>query len=82
MADLLLFGSGWTQRWTIGPGQEDDVKAEVLRTGREGTGVLSVTDPNTDAKVTLAVNWSLVAVAVVLPDHPDQAGHTLAGSYA
>jgi hypothetical protein len=82
MADLLLFGSGWTQRWTIKPGTEDDVKAEVLRTGRDGTGVLSVTDPNTDAEVTLAVNWGLVAVAVVLADHPDHAGHTLSGSYA
>ena len=82
MADLLLFGSGWTQRWTLGPDQEDDVKAEVLRTGRDGIGVLSVTDPNTDAEVTLSVNWGMVAVAVVLPDHPEQAGRTLAGSYA
>ncbi|HEX2893291.1 MAG TPA: hypothetical protein VHO29_04730 [Marmoricola sp.] len=82
MADLLLFGSGWTQRWTLGPDQEDDAKTEVLRTGRDGIGVLSVTDPNTDAEVTLSVNWSMVAVAVVLPDHPEQAGRTLAGSYA
>lgn len=74
VADLLLFGSGWTQRWAIPPDQQDEVRNEVLRTDHDGIGILSVIDPNTDADVTLAVNWTLVAVAVVLGDHPDQAG--------
>lgn len=80
MADLLLYGSGWSQRWTIKDGHEDEVRSKIMETGNPSTGLLTVVDPNTEADVTLVVNWRLVAVALVLDDHPEQAGH--GGSYA
>ena len=82
MADLLLYGSGWTQRWTIGKGNEAEVRSKIMATGSGTSGVMTVTDPNTDAPVTLVVNWGLVAVALVLDDHPQPAGAGLSGSYA
>lgn len=71
MADLLLYGTGWTQRWTLCRDQESDARAEILKVGTDATGSLTVTDPNTDAPVTMIVNWRMVAVALVLADHPD-----------
>ena len=71
MADLLLYGSGWTQRWTLDPRQEAGARSEILKAGSDAAGTIAVTDPNTDAAVTMVVNWRLVAVAVILDDHPD-----------
>ena len=82
MADLLLYGSGWTQRWTIGASNEAEVRAKIMAAGSGTSGVMTVMDPNTDAPVTLVVNWSLVAVALVLDDHPEPVGVGLAGRYA
>lgn len=80
MADLLLYGSGWTQRWTIKDGHESEVRSKVMETGNDSTGLLTVVDPNTGADVTLVVNWRLVAIALVLDDHPGAADH--GGRYA
>lgn len=80
MADLLLYGSGWTQRWTIKTGHEGEVRSKILETGNPTTGLLNVVDPNTGDDVAIVVNWRLVAVALVLGDHPDN--HDGAGNYA
>lgn len=80
MADLLLYGSGWTQRWTIKAGHEGEVRSKIMEAGNPTTGLLTVVDPNTGANVSIVVNWRLVAVALVLDDHP--AHPEGAGNYA
>ena len=80
MADLLLYGTGWTQRWTIKDGHESEVRSKIMEVGNPSTGLLTVIDPNTEANVTLVVNWRLVAVALVLEDHAGEPTH--GGSYA
>ena len=57
MAYLMLYGSGWTQRWRIPEGTEDHVRAEISQVGTQATGSLSVVDPGSDAEVTLVVAW-------------------------
>ena len=79
MADLLLYGGGWTQRWTIKAGHEAEVRSKILETGKSTTGLLAVVDPNTGADVTMVINWHLVAVALVLDGNPGESGE---GNYA
>ena len=66
MADLMLYGTGWTQRWRIPEGTEDQVRYEIGQVGANTTGRLRVLDPGSDAEVTLVVAWALVAAAVVI----------------
>jgi hypothetical protein len=66
MAYLMLYGSGWTQRWGIVSGMEEQVRAELSRVGSPATGELAVVDPGSGTEVTLVVAWGLVAAAVVL----------------
>jgi hypothetical protein len=66
MAQLMLYGNGWTQRWRIADGGEDRIRNEVTRVGSDGAGHLSVIDPRTDEPAMLVVSWAAVAAAVVL----------------
>ena len=66
VAYLMLYGSGWTQRWRIPEGMEDQVRAEISQVGTQATGSLSVVDPGSDAEVTLVIAWGQVAAAVVI----------------
>ena len=82
MAFLMLYGDGWTQRWRIAEGMEQQIGAEITRVGKNETTQLSVLDPGSDAPATLVVAWARVAAAVILdsgsgPPH-DEAG----GQYA
>lgn len=79
---LMLYGSGWTQRWRIPRGMEDHVHGEIAQVGSQATGRLSVVDPGSDAEVTLVVAWGLVAAAVVIDGVAGSAADDLAGQYA
>ena len=59
---------------------DDPVRSKIMESGNPSAGLLTVTDPNTGANVTLLANWRLVAVALVLEDHPGAPIH--GGSYA
>jgi len=66
MAYLMLYGNGWTQRWRVAAGMEDEVRSQISRVGTDTTGQLTVIDPGLEAEATLFVAWALVAAAVVL----------------
>jgi hypothetical protein len=66
VAYLMLYGSGWTQRWRIPEGMEEHVRADILQVGTRATSSLSVVDPGSDAEVTLVIAWAQVATAVVI----------------
>jgi hypothetical protein len=79
MAYLMLYGAGWTQRWRIAEGMEQQIGTEITRVGRDESTQLSVLDPGTDAPATLVVAWAQVAAAVILdagsaPPHDDVTG--------
>lgn len=80
MAYLMLYGTGgWTQRWQIAAGEDEHVRSEISRVGREGTGFLSVVDSQTNATATLVVAWPAVAAAIVVdsdagPPHAEATG--------
>ena len=81
MAYVLLYGNGWTQRWQIAPGAEDQVHNGVSRVGTAGTGRLTVIDPGSGEEATLVVAWGLVAAAVVLDGTADEGHDDSAGQY-
>jgi hypothetical protein len=82
MAYLMLYGTGWTQRWRIAEGMEQQIGEAITRVGKNETTRLSVLDPGSDAPATLVVAWAHVAAAVILDagprPHHDEAG----GQYA
>ena len=80
MAYLMLYGNGWTQRWRIPEGMQDDVRT-ALAVGTDTTGRLSVVDPGSDAEVTLVVAWRLVAAAVVVEGPESFGADDMAGQY-
>jgi len=83
MSYLFLFGAGgWSQRWQIPAGHDEQVKAEISRVGHEGTGHLAVIDSHTNTEVTLVVAWQFVAAAAVVDGDavPEVSGAT--GQYA
>lgn len=82
MAYVMLYGNGWTQRWRIAPGMEDQVRAEISQVGTPTTGTLTVIDPGSDAGALLVVAWSLVAAAVVLDGTAGVADSPATGQYA
>ena len=49
MAYLMLYGTGWTQRWRIAEGMEQQIGAEISRVGTDETTQLSVLDPGSGA---------------------------------
>jgi hypothetical protein len=78
----MLYGNGWTQRWGIVPGMEEQVRSEIVQVGTDTVGSLTVVDPGSDTEATLVVAWGLVAAAVVLhgSDLPGSGDST--GQYA
>jgi hypothetical protein len=83
MAYLMLYGAGgWTQRWQIDEGREDEVGSQISKVGTSGTGHLPVVDPQTDASATLVVAWGAVAAAVVVDSHTSSEHDVATGQYA
>lgn len=82
MAYVMLYGNGWTQRWRIAQGMEEQVRAEISQVGTNTTGTLTVIDPGSDTGALLVVAWSLVAAAVVLDGTPGVADSPSTGQYA
>ena len=82
MAYLMLYGSGWTQRWQIPTGEEETVLSEIASVGRDETGRLSVVDSKTGATVTLMVAWAAVATAVVVDSDSGPPHEEATGRYA
>lgn len=82
MAYLMLYGSGWTQRWQIPAGEEETVLSEIGRVGRDETGRLSVVDSQTGATVTLMVAWGAVATAVIVDSDSGPPHDQATGQYA
>ena len=82
MAYLMLYGNGWTQRWRIAPGMEDEVRSQISQVGTDTTGMLTVVDPGSDAQAALVVAWALVAAAVVLDGSAGAGDGDSAGQYA
>jgi hypothetical protein len=82
MAYLMLYGTGWTQRWRIADGMEPEIGEAITQVGKNETTRLSVLDPGTAAPATLVVAWAQVAAAVIL-DYGSETGHNEApGQYA
>lgn len=82
VAYLMLYGSGWTQRWRIPDGAEDQVRSQISQIGSHGAGRLSVVDPGSDAAVTLMIAWDQVAAAVVIGEAEGGGANGSAGQYA
>lgn len=82
MAYLMLYGNGWTQRWRIAAGMEDQVRSQISQVGQDATGQIIVVDPGSEAEATLVVAWALVAAAVVLEEAAPARGTDSAGQYA
>jgi hypothetical protein len=82
MAYLMLYGNGWTQRWRIAAGMEDEVRSQISQVGTDATGQLAVVDPGSEAEATLVVAWALVAAAVVIDGSADAGDGDSAGQYA
>ncbi|HET6917694.1 MAG TPA: hypothetical protein VFH56_16525 [Acidimicrobiales bacterium] len=82
MAYLMLYGSGWTQRWQIPSGEEETVLSEIARIGQDQTGRLSVVDSQTGATVTLMVAWASVATAVIVDSDSGRPHDDASGQYA
>ena len=79
MAYLMLYGSGWTQRWRLAEGFEADAADAITRVGRPESTQLRVVDPGSGADATLVVAWGQVAAAIILdsdagPSHDDSGG--------
>jgi hypothetical protein len=80
MPYLLLYGTGgWTQRWQIADGDEDQVRTAINRVGTDATGFLTIVGPGTEDTTTLVVAWRAVAAALVVdsdtaPSHAEGAG--------
>ena len=81
MAYLMLYGSGWTQRWRIPDGAEDEFRSQISQIGTHAAGRLSVVDPGSDSPVTLMIAWDKVAAAVVIGETEGPAA-TQSGQYA
>lgn len=82
MAYLMLYGTGgWTQRWQIAEGFEEEIRSEISNLGTEGTGHLPVVDSQTDSSATLVVAWSAVAAAIVVDSTTGSQG-AVTGQYA
>jgi hypothetical protein len=77
----MLYGNGWTQRWRIAPGMEDEVASQIAQVGTDTTGQLTVVDPASEAEATLVVAWALVAAAVVVEAAADTGSDDSAGQY-
>jgi hypothetical protein len=79
---LMLYGNGWTQRWGIAPGMEEQVRAQLFQVGTATTGRLAVVDPGSESEATLVVAWALVAAAVVVDGSSDAEAGGSTGQYA
>ena len=83
LAYLMLYGTGgWTQRWQIATGCEEQIRSELSRVGTSGTGHLAVVDSQTDASVTLVVAWAAVAAGVVVDSDTGSRPGAATGQYA
>jgi hypothetical protein len=82
MAFLMLYGNGWTQRWRIAPGTEEQVRSQILDVGTDGTGQLTVVDPGSDDDAVLVVAWALVAAAIVIDGAAVEGSGSASGQYA
>lgn len=82
MAHLMVYGNGWTQRWTIQDGKERQVGEDITRLGGPGIIQLPVLDPATDAPTTLVLSCAHVAAAVILDSGSGPAADTAPGQYA
>lgn len=82
VAYLMLYGSGWMQRWQIPTGQEKAVLSEIARVGQDETGHLSVVDSETGATVILMVAWAAIATAVIVDSDSAPPNHEGTGQYA
>ena len=79
----MLYGAGgWTQRWQIADGSEEQIRSEISNVGTEGTGRLSVVDSQTDASATLVVAWAAVAAAIVVDSASSSRQGSVTGQYA
>jgi hypothetical protein len=82
MAYLMLYGSGWTQRWRIAEGMERQIGEAITQVGKNETTQLSVLDPTSDTPATLVVAWAQVAAAVILGSGHGPAHDEATGQYA
>jgi hypothetical protein len=82
MAFLMLYGNGWTQRWRIAPGTEEQVRSQILDVGTDGMGQLTVVDPGSDDDAVLVVAWALVAAAIVIDGAAVEGSGSASGQYA
>lgn len=82
MAHLMLYGNGWTQRWEIVAGMEEQVRAQLFQVGTATTGRLAVIDPGSNSEAALVVAWALVAAAVVIDGSSDAVAGDSTGQYA
>jgi hypothetical protein len=82
MAFLMLYGAGWTQRWRIAEGMEEQIGTQITQVGTDTTSRLSVLDPGSEATATLVVAWAQVAAAVILNSGAGTSPDATTGQYA
>jgi hypothetical protein len=82
MAYLMLYGTGWTQRWRVAEGMETQIGEAITLVGKDETTRLSVLDPGTAAPATLVVAWAHVAAAVILDSGSETSHDEAPGQYA
>lgn len=82
MAYLMLYGSGWTQRWRLAEGFESDAAEAITLVGRPESTQVRVVDPGSGADATLAVAWAQVAAAIILDSDAGPPQDDSAGQYA
>ncbi|MCF6379312.1 hypothetical protein L2K70_17000 [Nocardioides KLBMP 9356] len=81
MAYVMLYGTGWTQRWEVAEDAIAVARAEIDRVGRNETSHLRVMDPSTGEPTHVVVAWQHVAAAAVVGARQNDAPQTSAGQY-
>lgn len=82
MSYLLLYGAGgWTQRWQIPAGGDEQIRTAISQVGHDGTGELSVIDSQSNDSVTLVIAWQCVAAAVIVGTHDTASAEETTGPY-
>lgn len=82
MTYLMLYGTGWTQRWQLAEAAAGHTLAEIVRVGHDETTQIMVLDPGSGEPTALVVAWRHVASAVLLGSTSDaSAVTTSSGQY-
>ncbi len=81
VAYVMLYGTGWTQRWEVAEDAIAAARVEIDRVGRSETSHLLVMDPSTGEPTHVVVAWQHVAAAAIVGSRHDDPPQISAGQY-